>query len=125
MEHADRPIALNGRIREIHGYGPPGYGEEPKTDAKVTYLIIELPKPINISCTSERPEWASIDCAAAKRLKLFFPSSSGDELELAAKKMIGRRVVLTGSLKRAETAGEMTPIAKRRTPGFAGVAVEV
>jgi hypothetical protein len=47
---------------------------------------------------------------AVKRLKLFFVSNSGDELELTAKKMKGRRVVLTGRLMRAETAGEMTPI---------------
>ena len=110
MEPADRPVALNGTIREIHGYGPPGYGEDKKTDAKVTYLVIELPKPINIPCTPERPEWASTDCMAAKRLKLFFVSNSGDELELTTKKMKGRRVVLTGRLMRAETAGEMTPI---------------
>ena len=110
MEPSDRPVALSGTIREVHGFGPPGYGEDKKSDAKVTYLVIELPKPINITCTPERPEWASTDCAAAKRLKLFFFSNSGSDLELAAKKIIGRRVVLTGTLKRQDTAGEMTLI---------------
>jgi hypothetical protein len=41
---------------------------------------------------------------------LFFFSNSGSDLELAAKKMIGRRVVFTGTLKRQDTAGEMTLI---------------
>jgi hypothetical protein len=110
MEPSDRPVALGGTIREIHGYGPPGYGEDKKTDAKVTYLVLELPKSINTPCNPERPEWASTDCAATKRLKLFFSSISGNDLELKARKMMGRRVVLTGTLKRADTAGEMTPI---------------
>lgn len=110
MKPADRPVVLNGMIREVHSYGPPGYGEDKKSDAKVTYLAIELPRPINIRCTPEKTEWAAIDCQAAKRLKLFFFSSSGDALEQTAKKMIGQRVSLTGTLKRADSAGEMTPI---------------
>jgi len=107
---ADRPIVLNGTIRKIHGYGPPGYGENKRTDARITYLVIELPRPINIPCIPEKSEWASIDCRAAKQLKLFFFSRSGDELEKTAKKLIGQRVALTGTVKRADTAGEMTPL---------------
>jgi hypothetical protein len=107
---ADQSVTLNGMIREVHGYGPPGYGEDRKTDSKVTYLVIELPKPINVPCTAERPEWASVDCQAAKRLKLFIDTSSGSNLELMVKKMIGRRISLTGTIHRAETVGEMTPI---------------
>ena len=113
MEPADRPVTLSGTIRLIHGYGPPGWGETKKIDQKFTYLVIDLPKPINIPCTPERPEWASSDCAATNRLRLFFSSSrSGDKLEpeVTANKMIGRLATLTGKLDRRSTVGEMTPI---------------
>jgi hypothetical protein len=113
LEPANQPVPLSGIIREIHGFGPPGYGEDKKTDAHVTYLAIDLPKPINITCSPERPEWASKDCGAAKRLKLFFPASSGgdpEKLERTAEKLVGRRVSVTGVLHRADTVGEMTPI---------------
>ena len=112
IEPSDRPVSLTGVIKEIHGYGPPGYGENKKTDPPVTYLAIELARPINTPCTPERPEWKSVDCAATKLLKLFFPSSDGSaqQLELSAKQMKGRRVVITGTLERQTTAGEYTPI---------------
>jgi hypothetical protein len=112
IEPSDRPVSLTGVINEIHDYGPPGYGENKKTDPPVTYLAIELARPINIPCTPERPEWKSVDCAATKRLKLFFPWSDGSarQLELSAKQTKGRRVVITGTLKRQNTAGEYTPI---------------
>jgi hypothetical protein len=113
MKPADQPVILTGTIREIHGYGPPGYGEDKKADAHVTYLVIDLPKPINIACSPERPEWASEDCGAAKRLKLFFSTSRGvdpEKWERTAENLIGRKVSLTGVLHRADTVGEITPI---------------
>jgi hypothetical protein len=110
MEPTDRPVTLAGTNREIHGYGPPGFGENKKADAPVNYLVIDLPRPINIPCIPERPLWKSTDCGAARRLKLFFSTGNRDELELTAKNMKGRRVGLTGTLKRQATAGEMTPI---------------
>ena len=112
IEPSDRPVSLTGVVNEIHDYGPPGYGENKKTDPPVTYLSVELARPINIPCTPERPEWKSVDCAATKRLKLFFPSSDGSarRLESRAKEMKGRRAVITGTLQRQITAGEYTPI---------------
>jgi hypothetical protein len=113
MEPSDRPVTLFGTVQLIHGYGPPGYGEDKKTDAHVTYLAIDLAKPISITCSPERPEWASANCGSAKRLKLFFAASSGvdsEKLEGIAVKLTGRKVSLTGVLHRADTVGEMTPI---------------
>ena len=112
IEPSDRPVSLTGIVNEIHAYGPPGYGEDKKTDRPVTYLAIELPKAINIPCTPERPEWKSTDCGATKRLRLFFPSSDGAarQLESKTKEMKGRQVMITGKLERQTTAGQYTPI---------------
>jgi len=111
IEPVNREVTVSGIIREVHGYGAPGYGEDKKTDARITYLVIDLPSPINISCTPEKPEWAPIDCDSAKKLKLFFTSNtSGDELERIAKQSIGKGAHVRGYLQRQETVGEMTPI---------------
>ncbi len=107
----NRKIALAGEIREVHGYGPPGYGENKKTDVPITYWVLELPNPINVSCAPEKPQWSSDDCRATMRLRLFFPTSPADnELERQAKAMKGHRVFATGILHRSDAVGEITPI---------------
>jgi hypothetical protein len=110
IEPADQLVVLTGTIRMVHGYGAPGYGEDKKNDRQVSYLAIELPKPINIACTPQLPELASIQCGPAKRLRLFFFSASGDQLKLVALKMVGRKATLTGKLERRTSMAEMTPI---------------
>jgi hypothetical protein len=110
MEPADRVVTLSGVIRLIHGCGPPGYGEDKKTDVHVSYFAIELPKPINIPCAPQLPELKSIQCGATRRLRLFFPSEIGDGLKEMALELQGRNAVLTGTLQRRTTMAEMTPI---------------
>jgi hypothetical protein len=111
VEPLDRVVALAGEIKEVHGYGPPGYGEDKKRDAKITYLVLVLPTPINILCKPERPEWASEDCGATDRLRLFFPTTPANNgLDLKAKALKGRKAIVSAMLHRQDTAGEMTPI---------------
>jgi hypothetical protein len=111
IEPMDREVLLTGVIKQVHGYGPPGYGEDKKRDARITYWIIELAKPINVACTPEKPEWASEDCRSTNRLKLFFPTSPPDNgLERKARTMQGQKIFVAGVLHRKDTAGEITPI---------------
>jgi len=107
----DTEVAIEGTIRLIHDFGPPGFGEDPKHDSHVTYWALEVPIPINTPCTSEKPEWAKYDCASAKQMKLFFNGLELTKLEnLPAAKWKNHRVVVHGKLHRADVAGEMTPI---------------
>jgi hypothetical protein len=111
LEPLDKQVALAGELREVHGYGPPGYGENKKVDKPITYWVLELPNPVNTVCTPEKPQWVAEDCKAAKQLKLFFPTLPvNNGLELRAKAMKGHRVIATGVLHRADTMGEITPI---------------
>jgi hypothetical protein len=110
MEPEDKPVTLTGTIRLLQGYGPPGWGENKKTDPKFTYLVIELSNPINTPCTPSRPEWRSVECGSAKQLELFFRSSATHGLEASAKKLIGQRATVEGTLQRAIAPAEMTPI---------------
>jgi hypothetical protein len=111
LEPLNRQVALAGELREVHGYGPPGYGENKEMDERIVYWVLELPNVVNTECEPEKPEWRAADCQATKRLKLFFPSLPGNSgLELKAKSMKGHRVIATGILHRSDTRGEITPI---------------
>lgn len=97
---------LQGTIRLIHGYGPPGYGEDPKHDAHVSYWALEVSVPVNTPCTD-----SEFGCDPAKRLKLFFPNMALVRLsDLPAAKWKDHAVTIHGKLHHADTAGEMTPI---------------
>ena len=97
---------LQGTIRLIHGYGPPGYGEDTKPDAHVTYWALEVPVPVNTPCAD-----SEFGCDPAKRLKLFFPNMALVRLsDLPAAKWKDHAVTIHGKLHHADTAGEMTPI---------------
>jgi hypothetical protein len=107
----DQQVSVQGRIRLVHDFGPPGYGEDPKHDAHVTYWALEVPVPINTPCTPTSPQNAKYECESAKRMKLFFDGLETQRLnELPAAKWKDRQVVVVGKLHRADTAGEMTPI---------------
>lgn len=110
-EPLNQQVALAGELREVHGYGPPGYGENKKVDKRIIYWVLELPNSVNTICKPEKPQWEAEDCQATKRLKLFFPTEPANNgLELKAKTMKGHRVLATGILHRADTVGEITPI---------------
>ena len=111
VEPLNREVALAGELRKVHGYGPPGYGETKNVRYSNHLLGAELPNPVNVICTPEKPRWAADDCKATKRLKLFFPTSPADnEVVRKATAMKGRQVIATGILHRADTVGEITPI---------------
>jgi hypothetical protein len=107
----DREIGLVGILREVQGFGPPGYGEDKKSDSKIRYWALELPTPITTPCTPERPEWKSSDCASTKRLRIFFKESSNQsDLERKARAAGTQKMFVRGTLHRSDTAGEITPI---------------
>jgi hypothetical protein len=107
----DQEISLVGTIRLVHGFGPPGYGEDPKHDAHVSYWALEVPVPINTPCTPTKPEYAKDECGSSKRLKLFFNGLELTKLaDLPAAKWRDGTVIVRGKLHRADTMGEMTPI---------------
>src|SRR3989338_2775801 len=44
----DVPVELTGRVVSQEQYGPPNYGENPETDAKVRILVLRLSAPIEL-----------------------------------------------------------------------------
>src|ERR1019366_2259802 len=108
LQPENQDIALQGTIRLIHGFGPPGFGEDPKRDSHVSYWALEVPIPVNTPCTPVKPEFAKYDCQPAKLLKLSFEGLSLTKLgDLPAAKWKDQRVSVRGKIHRADTAGEM------------------
>lgn len=111
MVPEDQAAAVAGVIKLVHGYGPPGYGEDKKADRHITYWVLDVPTAVNTPCKPDRPEWRAIQCASTKRLRLVFPTfPANNDLERAAKDLEGHKVVVSGVIHRADTVGEITPI---------------
>jgi hypothetical protein len=111
MEPTDREVALAGVLHQVNGYGPPGYGETKNVDVRIRYWALDLPETITLACEPDTPELASIQCQSVRRIRLFVPlPPEGDRLERMAKKLEGKRIVVTGVLHRRATMAEITPI---------------
>jgi hypothetical protein len=111
VEPTDRVVALAGTMRMVHGYGPPGYGEDPRRDVRVSYLAVQLTFKVTTVCTPQLPELQSIQCGATDVLRLVFPINiEGADLKRKARTLIGDRVLVTGVLHRQEAMADYTRI---------------
>lgn len=111
VERSDQPVSLTGILKIARGYGPPGYGEDKKVDIPVSYWALYLPMKITIACPPSDEKFKDIDCGETNRLRLFLPDSPPNgELDTQARKLVGRKVVVTGVLQRRDAMIQMTPI---------------
>jgi hypothetical protein len=111
MQPTDHTVSLNGILQIVHGFGPPGYGEDKKVDAKLSYWVLDLPFKVTLACTPSRADLADIECGSTSRIRLFFPVELSDsELESRARKLIGHKATITGVLRRRTAMYQITPV---------------
>ena len=111
VEPTDRAVALAGTLRMVHGYGPPGYGEDPNKDVKVSYLALSLAFSVTTVCTPQLPELQDIQCGATGVLRLVFPTNKeAADLKKKAPALVGKRVLVTGVLHRQESMADYTRV---------------
>lgn len=72
-------------------YGPPGWGENQKTDSRLTYYYIELEQPINV-VDSKKQNYGTVTNIEQVQLIKFPP-----------KEFIGKKVKADGFLSGQET----------------------
>ena len=110
----DQPVTLNGILKIVRAYGPPGYGQMPSTkgqDAKITYWALDVPFEVTLSCKPDSPELADIQCGSTKRVRLFFKvEPETKRMESIARTMINRKVTVKGKLHRRTQMIDMTPV---------------
>jgi hypothetical protein len=111
VEPTDRAVALAGTMHMVHGYGPPGYGEDHRRDVKVSYLALQLSFRVTTICSPQLPELQKIQCGATDVLRLVFPTNADAvDLRKKARSLLGHKVLVTGVLHRQESMADYTKV---------------
>ena len=95
---------LEGRLTVQWKYGPPNFGENPKTDTRLKVPIIVLSKAINVRGTPGDAH-NSVSVQGARRIQLLFNDPSVDY-----KALVGKDVRVKGALWHAMTGGHYTDV---------------
>ncbi|HLN97987.1 MAG TPA: DUF4431 domain-containing protein [Pyrinomonadaceae bacterium] len=96
-------VELEGELTVEPKYGPPNYGENPKTDAKVRVPILRLSTSVNVRGTPGDGFNAN-SVREAKRIQLLFrPGASYDQF-------IGKKVRVKGTLFHAFSGHHYTKV---------------
>ena len=97
-------VELRGKLTSKWFYGPPNYGENPKTDSKELLPILLLSEPVNVRGKPD-PNYGSSEYVSVKnvrRMELV--------LRIPHKYMIGKNVVVKGTLFHALTGHHHTEV---------------
>ena len=116
LEYEPALVTLKGVVSLKPAYGPPGYGEDPKHDAREDYLALTLDAPV---CMRANSELHTEDVAETeiKAIQLVFRNG---EAFRQAKRWIGMRISVAGSLYHGYTGHHHTTVLlKLREAGFA------
>lgn len=111
-------VQLTGRLERRTFYGPPGYGGDPRRDARETGFYLALAAPV---CTVAGPGGASDDAKSGVRLvQLVLDPAGYRELRPS----VGRAVVVRGTLFTAHAGHHHAPlrldVASPARPGSVG-----
>lgn len=101
----DTPVKLTGILKQKWAYGPPNYGENPKTDKILYYYALELENPINVK--QDTASWIFyLGHYNIRSIELLVGPHTWNRLH----PFIGRRVTVTGKLAPKIFAREFTNV---------------
>ncbi len=96
-------VELKGTLRLNHYYGPPNYGENPKTDAREALPILILSKPVNVRGNPDpKAGFDKKSVKGARKIQLV--------LTTPYKEFIGKTVIVKGTLFHAFTGHHHTDV---------------
>jgi hypothetical protein len=97
-------VELKGTLVMEWKYGPPNFGENPRTDAKVRVPVLVLVKPVSVRPNPQDTLNAeSVEGLRRMQLNLV-------NLTTPYKQLIGKRVFVSGSLFQAHTGHHYTKV---------------
>lgn len=102
MPYEPETVELDGRLVIQSKFGPPNYGEQPKTDEKVRVPVLVLKNPVSM-LPSQEEGYNSPPVYRITQIQLAFSGT-------AYKNLIGQNVVVTGSLFHAHTGHHYTDV---------------
>ena len=98
----DQPSGrLIGVLLEVRVFGPPGYGENPKSDSRRTIFVLKTRQPIKLPDDSTE---------GTSDVEIFFRDDAGPNSIAGAQKLIRRCVAVSGLVRRSEAGPDYTPI---------------
>lgn len=95
-------VELKGKIGVRTFFGPPNFGENPKTDSKERSRILYLDKPINVRAKDETDPVSGPSVNNVRELQLIFDGS--------LENLIGKKVIVKGTLLQAHTGHHHTDV---------------
>jgi hypothetical protein len=102
LKYDDKTVSVRGKVIVRTFFGPPGYGEDPKTDSRERQALLKLDHPICVDASSN--EEFEVAETNQKEITLV-PAGS-----FSMSSYIGKRVTVKGSLFHAETGHHHTMI---------------
>jgi hypothetical protein len=104
LSYEPATVELEGRLLVQTKYGPPNFGENPKTDKRVRVPMVVLTKAINVRGTPGDALNAT-SVQGARRIQLVFTDAATDY-----KSLVGKDIVVKGTLFHAHTGGHYTDV---------------
>jgi hypothetical protein len=95
--------AVGGTIHRVMFYGPPNFGEDPKTDERGFYPVLELDQGLSM-CARDSAGFANGPLVARDMQMIFLNPPK------FSKTWYGKHVEVEGELFAAETGGHHTPV---------------
>lgn len=98
-------VELRGRLVETERFGPPNYGENPQSDARVRLLIVQLREPVLVRADTANPVNNETVTGVTEVQLLLRPEAVAEY-----RTFVGRVVLARGTLSRAITGHHYTPV---------------
>lgn len=97
-------VTLSGVLAVQLEFGPPNYGEDPATDAKLEVPILALKVPISVRGNPD-DQLNNATVTDVRKVQLIFLSGADGYTG-----MVGKSVTVTGTLSEAMTGHHYTPV---------------
>jgi hypothetical protein len=94
LDYEPAMVTIQGSVSLKPAYGPPGFGEDPKHDAREDYLALTLDTPVCMAA-SPKPQTEDVAETDIRTMQLVF--RNGEAFQ-QAKRWIGKQTSVTGGL---------------------------
>ena len=103
LHYEPETVELDGKLVIQSKFGPPNYGEDPKTDEKVRVPVLMLPYQVSMFPTADGDNTNPV--YSIRQIQLAFVDKT-----MNYKNLIGKNVVVTGTLFKAQTGHHYTEV---------------
>ncbi len=100
-------VSLKGVLLMKSGYGPPNYGEDPRTDEKVKYIVLKLDNPINVKGDLDQN---SINLDTFRNISEIQLVLFSDQMRKDISGKINKKVLIKGTLFEKHTGHHYTDV---------------